>query len=744
MRLAFSRLLAVFLLGVTLSSSVTADDDDHQYTNIGQIGLTVSNFGTIGTRNAYWPNQPSCEYPRGSRIEHMYQGGLWIGAYSRANARFLVSTGASDQAFRSSTSGITGFEFTNDPGAHIVRRSSLATSPDFTPSAVSHQDFVADFADLYRRVPATGDTINEHSPLQVTVHEESYAWNYPFADFFVILSYTIRNVSTDTFDSVYVGLWTNPVVRNTNLVRPGTGGYFEHGAAGYDSLVRMMYGFDYDGIPGERPADSYIGLKLLGTTPFPPGVDSVGNLRKNTYFNAWRYRSNIGEQAYFSPTDDQHPDRYLSRYSRLAQSLPQNYIDALRLPPPQGVAPINATYLLSVGPLCGEGPSGIHNSLYPGDSVNVCLAVTCAKKEGSAHARSDTREQRRTLYAHADWAQRAYNGEDVNGNNILDPGEDIVARIDTLGLVYQPDGKLTRFLLPFPPREPKVRAVVENQKVTLYWDKASSEESVDPISGQIDFEGYRIYRTNAGADFQSPETFLLNMSLVGEFDVPGNHVGHNTGFSQILLDSAIAFERDSIRCYPDSIGNTRCDTTYATRYWYRFPPKGVEITHLNGWQYVYGISAFDRGDSANGLPSLECAKVLKRVIPGTPPTSNPSVEVRVYPNPYYASSYWDGRGERNRKIYFYNLPARCEIRIYTLAGDVVTELDHDAGSYTGSDIQWFQTHGDAQTVPNLAGGEHAWDLITRFDQAIASGLYLFTVKDKDNGNIKRGKFLIIK
>jgi hypothetical protein len=44
----------------------------------------------------------------------------------------------------------------------------------------------------------------------------------------------------------------------------------------------------------------------------------------------------------------------------------------------------------------------------------------------------------------------------------------------------------------------------------------------------------------------------------------------------------------------------------------------------------------------------------------------------------------------------------------------------------------------------ISGGEHAWDLISRYDQAIATGLYLFTVKDLETGEIKRGKFVIIK
>jgi len=44
----------------------------------------------------------------------------------------------------------------------------------------------------------------------------------------------------------------------------------------------------------------------------------------------------------------------------------------------------------------------------------------------------------------------------------------------------------------------------------------------------------------------------------------------------------------------------------------------------------------------------------------------------------------------------------------------------------------------------MAGGEHPWDLITESDQAIATGLYLFSVLDNNTGDVKSGKFLIIK
>ena len=77
-----------------------------------------------------------------------------------------------------------------------------------------------------------------------------------------------------------------------------------------------------------------------------------------------------------------------------------------------------------------------------------------------------------------------------------------------------------------------------------------------------------------------------------------------------------------------------------------------------------------------------------------------------------------------------------------LSGDIVKRIYHDQQS-NGANIRWFETYArDAQQ--KMSGGEHAWDLISDNDQAIATGLYLFSVKDVSNGNIKTGKFLVIK
>ena len=693
----------------------TTDDVNTDYTNVGKIGLTITNFGTLGTRNAFWPTQPSCEYPLGSRIEHMYQSGLWIGAKPRnSGLAALVSTGATD---RSGSSG-EGNEFTTENGSTMIERSSLADSKYFQQNAISHQDFVGDYSDLHTRVPATGDSIPNHIPLMVAVHQESYAWNFPFADNWVILNYTIRNAGTDTLDDVYVGIWSDNVVRNTNYVRPGATGYYYYCGGGYDSLARMMYTFEGNPSPGNTPANSYIGVAVLGATPFPNDsskgifVDSLGDLYHQTFFNAWIYRNSAGVQALFSPTDDYNASPYLSRYTRMTQSIPQATIDGMR------TTPANYTTMISTGPW---------HRLAPKDSIQVVFAVVCAEKEGNEYEGLDKLEQRANLYNGLQWAQRCYQGEDVNGNDRLDPGEDIVRRVPG-GLQYGPDGILTRYVLPTPPPQPRVHAVVGNQGATIYWDK-SAEYAADPISGKKDFEGYRIYRTTAGSDFLNNQNWLINIPMVGDFDRADDTIGYNTGFKNILIDTNSTFTGLTF------VGDT-------TKYFYEFPPRGTDVSQLNGWQYVYGVSAYDQGDPANNLNSLESGIKTVSVISGTTPTSEPSTAVGVYPNPYYAHAYWDGNGERYRKIYFYNLPANATITIYTLAGDVVARLDHSSTS-TGTDIRWFQQFSSAQT-PQMSGGEQAWDLISQNDQAIATGLYLFTVKDKDTGAVKRGKFLVIK
>jgi hypothetical protein len=167
----------------------TLDDDATKSTNVGNIGITVTNFGTYGHGFVLWPEQPSCEYPLGSGIEHLFDGGLWVGCFiaedSLGSGKVgpFVTTGAVDAASVAARGG--GFEYTNAPGDEVEERSSLFDSRFFDPSAISHQDFVMDFVDT-NTVFDNGEPILNHDPIGLSIHLETYAWDFPFANFFVI------------------------------------------------------------------------------------------------------------------------------------------------------------------------------------------------------------------------------------------------------------------------------------------------------------------------------------------------------------------------------------------------------------------------------------------------------------------------------------------------------------------------------------------------------------------------------
>jgi hypothetical protein len=265
-----------------------------------------------------------------------------------------------------------------------------------------------------------------------------------------------------------------------------------------------------------------------------------------------------------------------------------------------------------------------------------------------------------------------------------------------------------------------MKIVAGDHKVDVYWDN-SPESFLDPVTGEVDFEGYKIYRATLTRENQNTGLKQL-FELIGQCDQIDS-VGYNTGLDFVRLPQP--------------------ETLDGHEYQYRFTNDDL----LNGWQYAFAVTAFDKGDPANNLPSLESSTLLSygRAFPGPQPEARG--KVTVFPNPYKISSLWDGLGEdgiqeRSRILYFANLPEKCAIKIYTVAGDLVDIIDHDGLTYNGSDINWFKQYAGEDNV--FSGGIHGWDLVTKSDQAVATGLYLYTVEDKSTGEMSRGKFVVIK
>lgn len=254
------------------------------------------------------------------------------------------------------------------------------------------------------------------------------------------------------------------------------------------------------------------------------------------------------------------------------------------------------------------------------------------------------------------------------------------------------------FAGPPPPPSPKMQIIPSDKQVTIRWDN-SSESAFDSFSRIQDFEGYRVYRSRTGV--------INEMEMLGEYDLV-NGFGEDFGFAALNPETVIA----------------NGDTTI----WYSYVDKGL----ANGEFYYFAVTAYDSGYAPTGLEPLESSPVInltRTAASSGPESSQPIQEVLVVPNPYrinqnYFDQGWEsGQDDTQRRIDFTNLPEKCTIRIFTLAGDLVATLEHD--------------------YPARSPVRHSesWNMISRNIQAIASGIYLFAVESEQGKYI--GKFTIV-
>lgn len=713
-------MFGILTLGLSLVQAQTSFEE--KVTTASNVRLAVTNLGTFG--NAFrgyrdGTSRESCEYPAGSGIEHIFESGIWIGGL-QDGTRTLVSTAAIDAPQGYST-GNAGFEFTAEIGSGLAERSSLRDSPFFSPEAVSQQDFSATFSDKNLFIP-TGTPpgipiVNHTNPLYVQVNLNTYNFNFSFSDFVVFVDMEVINLGNqgndNLIDSLFFGLWANTVVRNINITPPGSGGaaFYNKGGNGYDTSLHMAYCYDYSGDVGFT--NTYVAQKFLGAEDkfgfHHPQIDSTFN----SNYNVWQFNnSSVGNtdcNITFAPSNDNQ------RYQKLSRGVEDCscWTDPTDCPgndifPNQLNFEGNRSDLVSVGPF---------RDFRRGDTIKLAYAFVLAPKleDGNSYT-ANTEAQRAQLIANAQRAQTAYNGEDVNFNGVLDPEED-----------KDNNGKITRFILPAPPDIPRTRVETSEGKIEIYWSD-NSEATIDPITRTQDFEGYRIYLSKLGFDVVGVPNLLEDLVQIAEYDIANNGFANEVGLDPIVLEEPIRFDDDTVL------------------YRYKYTIENV----LSGWQYAVAVSAFDRGNEDQNLPSLESSLLGNnfRAFPGTP--VNPDLDKTApyaYPNPYYFGSSWEGASnfqEQSRKLIFANLPARCVIRIFTPAGDMIDEIYHDQ-NYKGEDIRWFETFGSENSENNIfSGGEHAWDLLSSFTQIISRGVYVFAVEDLDTGVVRKGKFTILK
>jgi len=272
------------------------------------------------------------------------------------------------------------------------------------------------------------------------------------------------------------------------------------------------------------------------------------------------------------------------------------------------------------------------------------------------------------------------------------------------------------YIVPIPPPSPRFKVVARAGALDLYWDDSPElvEDPTSPIAQ--DFEGYRVYIGDDRND-------LRRIAQFDKATAPNDTLGFNTGFAAVRLATPVTFD----------------GVTY--QYKYTIP------SLRNGFKYFVAVTAYDLGNVE--IESLESGssqnKTLAIPAPG-PGERAGNGKVTVFPNPYRVEARWDqGARVRDHYLWFAGLPERCTIRIYTLSGDLVFETPFNGATYHGDGTRGIYDPSRELDVdpPTLSGRTYGWNMITREGQAVATGLYLYSVED-DSGKREVGKFLIVK
>jgi hypothetical protein len=133
-----------------------------------------------------------------------------------------------------------------------------------------------------------------------------------------------------------------------------------------------------------------------------------------------------------------------------------------------------------------------------------------------------------------------------------------------------------------PPNPPLVEAYTGNGEVTVTWDAETSENTKDNISGDKDFEGYKIYRSTDGGKTWGKKI----TNVLGEF------IGYKPLAQYDLINEISGI---------DPISNQYLGNNSGIQHTF------IDTTVTNGIEYWYTVTAYDKGDKINQVESLESA-----------------------------------------------------------------------------------------------------------------------------------------
>ena len=530
---------------------------------VGLLQLCMTNWGVLGSQmrdlsmwesegGCFTPNpyeefeSPSAEYPAGSNLEYLFQGGLWIGAMVGGKPYTSI---ACDGWY-----GIYELWPDAEPYGAIVEKTTRANSFCYSPDAISEQDIIAVYTDSSANIPLSQTQRDpwdrrKHAPLYIEVTQRSYAWSFEYAEDFVLIDYTIKNMWTQEegrppeppkiheddegkIKDIYVGLYIDADCQHAD-----EDGYGAYGAqddlCGFrglvtspkpeaerdcDDTVNIAWIADNDGhgdFDGGENAGVFSSKSPIAVT----GVRVVRSPQHIKYsFNYWISHQmgapndwgpwtaeNQKKWASMNPygSGNTFPDNVLgtpggdvSKYFVMSNGEfdydqvyacvgPDKYPEKGWLPANKKVCD-NLANGFDTRYLLSFGP---FDELGPGDSLKVTIAYV-AGNNFHVDPRNLYKDQNMDhpdkFYANLDFTDFETNA--IWAAKVYDNPEPDFPCGDGI-----PD-----FKGPPPPPSPELSFHTESGKVRIMWNGKATETTRDNFNGRLDFEGYEIWISRTG------------------------------------------------------------------------------------------------------------------------------------------------------------------------------------------------------------------------------------------------------
>lgn len=546
--------------------------------------------------------------------------------------------------------------------------------------AVSDRDYYMYSTDTAKSAP--GAVGSDHFPMGVKLFMKTYSWRGSFAQGIIPIDYYFINIGRYTIKDVYIGINSDMDVGPVN--NPS---YAVHNFACYLSDLRTAYIHN-----AQDRGSTPLGITVLGT---PVPLDQL------QYVFQWYDNGQLG-------TLDSIVYTWLD-----GSQFGGNLIKQCK--PPE--TPADCRIFFSFGPFNGkDNVSGFK----PGDTLKISMALVSG--DGVTGTQNSMR-------ANAEKAIRLFQNGYVKPAIPPSPAMKITEGFKKVSLQWFPHQS----------------ALGGAEGPYDVWDDSNKIADVSPDTGfrRINppcgtgaggcngghvcdangrlpggriIEGFRLYRSEDPGNLTPA---MSSFTLLKQFDLKDDPFEFNVGIESTFVDTNL---------------------TRGKRYWYAvtsfsIPNIAVIATPSDstGTNYSYDTLYTAGAES-------DVSENAVRVDLSFSSTDNAG-EVLVVPNPYrvdrdytYESGGWEGRTsvwtENNRLVKFIHLPKRCTIRVFTLAGDHVTTIEHS----------------------DPVKGEEEWNLLSESNRALASGVYIFTVEAYDPNNSSDqavigkqvGKFVLIR